>query len=197
MSNIAAASDLNEVKVIDGDGDVLLVIGATKQSLRVSSRALSVSPVFKSMLGPHFREGQQPRSTAGPVPILLPEDNYDGTRVMCQMLHLLKVESDEEHGSNCIYDYRAAAVTMKKYQVLDIFHYHLVGVLYEWLYDYPEEDAIDVVIEAVVLAYLLDCNEAFEKATAQLIKNCYDGTMTLLGTSVIDLLPASSLRTYH
>lgn len=47
----------DDIQVIDEEGDVIFIIGASKKKLKVSSVMLSrVSPVFKALLGPHFRE---------------------------------------------------------------------------------------------------------------------------------------------
>ena len=60
---------------IDPHGDVILIVGQDKKRLRVSAMMLfAASPVFKALLGPHFREGQRPRSASNPTEITLPDD---------------------------------------------------------------------------------------------------------------------------
>ncbi|KAK5692454.1 hypothetical protein LTR97_010763 [Elasticomyces elasticus] len=67
------------------DGDIILAIKGSLE-LRVSSLVLSmVSPVFKTMLGPHFAEGQALRhQSAGVLHILtLPDDDAQLMKVLC------------------------------------------------------------------------------------------------------------------
>ncbi|KAI7146128.1 hypothetical protein KC343_g14351 [Hortaea werneckii] len=72
---------------IAADGDVILALPQNLY-LRVSSNALTlVSPVFKAMLGPRFREGKEPRSSDCPIEIPLPEDDGVAMKHLCLLLH--------------------------------------------------------------------------------------------------------------
>ncbi|KAI7330491.1 hypothetical protein KC315_g5649 [Hortaea werneckii] len=72
---------------VDADGDIILALPKNLY-IRVSSAVLSlVSPVFKAMLGPHFREGNQPRSSAHPNEIPLPEDDGIAMKHLCLLIH--------------------------------------------------------------------------------------------------------------
>ncbi len=80
---------------IDPAGDILLVVGKNHESdapLLVSSNFLSFSsPVFATMLSERFKEGQDlaaSRSNSSPYRLELPEDEYDGMRMLCNLLHL-------------------------------------------------------------------------------------------------------------
>ncbi|TKA72575.1 hypothetical protein B0A55_07218 [Friedmanniomyces simplex] len=60
--------------VLAEDGDVLTLLN-DQSRIRTSSIVLSLaSPVFKKMLGPHFFEGQAPRSAEEPKQIALMDD---------------------------------------------------------------------------------------------------------------------------
>lgn len=69
--------------------------------IHVSSHLLSYSsPVFKSMLDPHFKEGMT-LATSSSVEIPLPDDDFRAMTTLCRVLHLrtATVESkpDAEH----------------------------------------------------------------------------------------------------
>ena len=72
---------------VAADGDLVLAL-PEELYIRVSSNALSlVSPVFKAMLGPRFREGNEPRSSDRPIEIPLPEDDGIAMKHLCLLLH--------------------------------------------------------------------------------------------------------------
>ncbi|PPJ57385.1 hypothetical protein CBER1_01434 [Cercospora berteroae] len=75
---------------IDPDGDVVLVCGKANGSerLRVSSKVLSLaSPVFKTMLGPNFKEGKK-LSELGTLDLPLPDDDGADMMIICNILHM-------------------------------------------------------------------------------------------------------------
>ncbi|SMY21394.1 unnamed protein product [Zymoseptoria tritici ST99CH_1A5] len=76
--------------VIIEEGDTLLVCADAEElgKLRVSSIILKhTSPVFKAMLGPHFAEGQVPRSALHPQELHCPEDDWHAMKCLMQLLH--------------------------------------------------------------------------------------------------------------
>lgn len=59
----------------------------SSNKIRVCSYLLSPgSPVFKSMLDPHFKEGTT-LATSSSVEIPLPEDNFEAMTTLCRILH--------------------------------------------------------------------------------------------------------------
>ncbi|KAK5726164.1 hypothetical protein LTR17_012979 [Elasticomyces elasticus] len=75
-----------EVTLIE-EGDVKLVL-QNGTRVRVSSVVLSLaSPVFKKMLGPHYLEGQAPRSAEQPKEVQLPDDDPNAMGKMLALLH--------------------------------------------------------------------------------------------------------------
>ncbi|KAK5718721.1 hypothetical protein LTR15_008455 [Elasticomyces elasticus] len=67
------------------DGDVIMIL--REKRFRVSSVVLSLaSPVFKTMFGPNFLEGQAPRSAEQPKEIKL-EDGYSLEMLLALMHH--------------------------------------------------------------------------------------------------------------
>ncbi|KAF7197567.1 hypothetical protein HII31_01070 [Pseudocercospora fuligena] len=88
MSSIAAT--IGSPTEDKDDSDLILVVGADRQELRASSTVLSAhSPVFAAMFGPHFAEGKQLRDPTrnSPVQVWLPEDDFDGMRLLNGVLH--------------------------------------------------------------------------------------------------------------
>ncbi|KJY02091.1 hypothetical protein TI39_contig260g00005 [Zymoseptoria brevis] len=79
--------------IIIEEGDILLVCADAEElgKLRVSSIILKhTSPVFKAMLGPHFAEGQAPRSALHPQELHCPEDDWHAMECLMQLLHHCK-----------------------------------------------------------------------------------------------------------
>ncbi|KAI7182818.1 hypothetical protein D0869_05930 [Hortaea werneckii] len=72
---------------IAADGDIILALPKNLY-IRVSSAVLSlVSPVFKTMLGPRFKEGNEVRSSRHPIEIPLPEDDGTAMKHLCLLIH--------------------------------------------------------------------------------------------------------------
>ncbi|KAK4956309.1 hypothetical protein LTR10_005831 [Elasticomyces elasticus] len=87
------------------DGDVYLICGGAKgvaSKLRVSSVALKTgSPIFRKMLGPSFKEGQQ-LASKGFVDIPLKDDDPEAMTMLCRALHLQFVAMPEELNPNSL-----------------------------------------------------------------------------------------------
>ena len=79
----------------DPAGDVMLLVGPDKESIRTSSKVLSLaSPVFTKMLGPHFAEGQSlskqgslEKSAISPTEVTLPDDDPEAMIFFCDTIH--------------------------------------------------------------------------------------------------------------
>ncbi|KAE9984686.1 hypothetical protein BLS_001681 [Venturia inaequalis] len=77
---------------IDPRGDLLLIVGETKQPVLVSARVLQVAcEVFRAMLGPNFKEGQELErhnvQNSGPYTLPLPDEEPEPMEVLCRVLH--------------------------------------------------------------------------------------------------------------
>ena len=78
------AHDMAKVSVIDPEGDIVLVCGKTE--LQVSSKVLRLaSPVFTTLFGPKFAEGQATSRKASRIQ--LHDDDEDSMHFMCTVLH--------------------------------------------------------------------------------------------------------------
>ena len=83
-----------DISIFD-DGDVILAL-AQQVYLRVSSSVLiHASPVFKAMLRPNFKEGQDHRSASNPKEIAMPYDSASAMKDMCYLLHAQNVHDGE------------------------------------------------------------------------------------------------------
>ena len=79
----------------DSAGDLILLVGPDKESIRASSKVLSLaSPVFARMLGSHFAEGHSllekgsPENAAvSPTKLPLPEDDPEAMILFCDTIH--------------------------------------------------------------------------------------------------------------
>ncbi|RMY74134.1 hypothetical protein D0863_03429 [Hortaea werneckii] len=104
---------------IAADGDIILALPENRY-LRVSSTVLSlVSPVFKAMLGPHFREGNQPRSSDQPIEISLPEDDGIAMKHLCLLLHGRTGDSYSHGNRTFPTQLHALAVLADKYDCVE------------------------------------------------------------------------------
>ncbi|KAK5674445.1 hypothetical protein LTS10_012833 [Elasticomyces elasticus] len=69
------------------EGDVILIL-QNGLRVRASSVVLSLaSPVFKKMLGPHYLEGQVPRSAEQPKEVQLPDDDPNALNMLLALIH--------------------------------------------------------------------------------------------------------------
>lgn len=83
------------------DGDVLLILGETRR--RVSSVILSsASPVFKTMFGPNFAEGQGDRNAQNPKVVPLPEDKPLAMTRLCRILHHQRISPNAPQGQESL-----------------------------------------------------------------------------------------------
>ena len=71
---------------IDPDGDAIITIGKT--GFQVSSKALSLaSPVFKTLFGPNFAEGQFLTNNINARLVELHDDDPETLAIMCTLIH--------------------------------------------------------------------------------------------------------------
>ncbi|KAI5356901.1 putative BTB/POZ domain-containing protein [Septoria linicola] len=97
------------------EGDVTLVFGATEDAqttrIRVSSVVLSLgSPVFKAMLGPHFKEGQILK-TGSQLDLPLPDDDPEIMLLICEVMHMKRVTMNQPNPERLL----RLAVVVDKY----------------------------------------------------------------------------------
>ncbi|CAK1360674.1 hypothetical protein CB0940_06677 [Cercospora beticola] len=197
-------SDAADIEVVAPDGDLLLIVGDEKKmqkKLRVSSHTLSsTSPVFKAMFGPHFQEGQQLRgpSNRDPVEIPLPDDDPRAMVLVCHLLHGRQSPTEDE---KLVYqmDIFEVALIIDKYRVVDVLHWQIRGVFSHWLFDLDEDGYTAFsFVSTVAAAYLLNCDDAYNRATACFINHCEDEITELVDLpDMINTMPAQVLREFY
>jgi len=103
---------------IAAEGDVIFVLKQTR--LRVSSAILAnASPVFKTMFGPNFAEGQGQSSAGDPREVTLFDDDLQAMTRLCRILHHQNDTKDilltsTESYESCVDDLFALTVVSDK-----------------------------------------------------------------------------------
>lgn len=185
-----------DTELLAPDGDVILVVGSTAKRFRVSSEILTAaSPVFKTMLGPNFREGQQPRSSTEPVEVSLPEDDPGAMQGLCRLLHLdvFNTADTLTLGSQNIF---GIVVLADKYDAVTAIRWQARSALLSWLLNNSSKTDMVQVGHIVAAAYLICCSTAFEKATSHLITRAVGPLSSLLSAPFNTVLPAKILGEY-
>ncbi|UJO19943.1 uncharacterized protein CLAFUR5_09942 [Fulvia fulva] len=189
-----SATMATDQEEIASDGDVILVVGEETTRLRVSSMMLSAaSPVFKALLGPHFREGQQARSAADPVEIALPNNASEPVTWVCLLLHhKVALELEANKVTEKLFDF---AVTVDKYDCSEALRLQSRALLSQHAEDRPKRlrsDAADVRI--IETAYLLRDAKCFKQQTGRLITHLRgNSSMPQAIRRYIHMLPESVL----
>lgn len=113
------------VENIVPDGDVIMVVGAEKQAIRVSSHCLRyASMVFDAMLGPNWSEGQ--RLSVSNPPKALEEDDAEAMRTIFYVLHHRNDQVSEDLSAESVLD---LAIACDKYDL----HVALQYAIEKWL----------------------------------------------------------------
>ncbi|KAK5674447.1 hypothetical protein LTS10_012835 [Elasticomyces elasticus] len=159
--------------ILAEDGDVILVI-MKEQRVRVSSTVLALaSPVFKQMLGPHFLEGQAPRSAEQPVVIQLPEDGMWEMRDLLTWMHHRDVDVDMDRRFWDPVEFTCIAAHIDKYACSSALRLTVEAVLKRRLenidHGYGASYVYNQVAWTAKAAYLLGASELFTRATRRLI----------------------------
>lgn len=101
----------------DPDGDLKFILeqpGGENLALLVSSKIMSLaSPVFKAMLGPHFKEGKKRMNPDEPREVVLKEDDPEAIKWICWKLH-------HRHGLDMVIEMGAIhgiAIVIHKYDL--------------------------------------------------------------------------------
>jgi len=177
-------------------GDVILVVGSNENAIRVSSNIIvSHSPVFRVMLTGRFKEATDFKNTTTdtvPYELRLPDDNYEGLLLLCQILYH-QAQSAPEWLHTTPYQgrdilsrvleelkrFRHFAVAVDKYHCLTACKHlstNWLSALLRWTdlininRDYHEIN-LQIRFAIIELAYLLNDPLNFTKATSLAIYN--------------------------
>ena len=131
----------------------------------------TASPVFKTLFGPHFREGQEPRTAASPVEIALPDDDFTAMKMVCVSLHFLLVYPVVRPPMAA--KLLAFAITADKYALLDALHAQAGNYLYTWLDRNSTSAEPASLCNIIAASWVLGHIRAFYLATQQLIRTSH------------------------
>ncbi|KAK3637334.1 hypothetical protein LTR56_013683 [Elasticomyces elasticus] len=151
------------------DGDIILAVSGSLELL-VSSVALSMtSPVFKTMLGPHFAEGQALRHKSTEVPhvVTLPDDDAELMKALCLVSHrkykAVQVPENEAFRATFIIDLVALA---DKYDCMAILRFPAAS----WLVAVNTQSLIrSTKVACAEAAFKLDDATFFGRCTRSLV----------------------------
>lgn len=163
------------------DGDLILIVHGSRQ-LRVSSVVLcNTSKVFKAMLRSDFAEAQAFRNNKGattPVPLQLPDDDPEGTLLICTAIHLRDdlLPETVEHATILSF-----ATLADKYGCAHALK-HVAG---HWLCSASTREVEYRTFNIIKAAYLLDHLKSFALITSS-FPNVDDFNKTDRGLRTVD-----------
>ncbi|KAI7277483.1 hypothetical protein KC345_g6581 [Hortaea werneckii] len=152
------------------DGDIILALPQNLY-IRVSSAVLSlVSPVFKAMLSPRFREGNEPRSSLQPIEIPLPEDDGIGMKHLCLLLHG-RTDDSYSHGNRTFpSQLLILAILADKYDCVEAIALQTEAMLSRfWMYRAKKQLSIQQMSCLISAAALLGLAPLFHVFTKSLV----------------------------
>jgi hypothetical protein len=181
--------------VLAEDGDILLLL-ADGSRIRAYSTVLSLaSPVFKAMLGPHFKEGQERGSALSPKEISLPDDDPCSMKEIAYLLHFQTFDGSQPNDQTLAQAILRIAMLADKYGCTDAMHMLSHGLLSRFLTQRSTK-SLDLVrmYDLVAAAYLFNRPELFELFTRRImLDNCAPFASILTSKSGM-MLPTSVLR---
>ncbi|KAL1635334.1 hypothetical protein SLS56_001757 [Neofusicoccum ribis] len=167
------------ITTIDPDGDLVLDLGS-RSSLRVSSSVLKLaSPVFRTMLGPHFSEGKNIKnaSAANPMVLPLPDTHFGPMRIICETLHFREPSGTPIHETlreiATLVDYYDLASSMRLQN--EAWLKNSVEVMQK--FDYGMFASTNAGL--IYCARMLDAPEAFGAITNDCILRCVGSFLEL------------------
>ncbi|KAF2165590.1 hypothetical protein M409DRAFT_23883 [Zasmidium cellare ATCC 36951] len=172
-----AAVGSGGVDHISKNGDVVFYFPGTPTNgnnkitkIRVSSAILTMtSPVFATLLGPHFREGQEPRNPSSPLEIPLPEDDLQTMSDLCLLLHHICVP--EFALASDLDRVVAFAVAADKWDCTEALTLQSRGILLQALYHNVVSDDGVGLAKLATIAYCLNEEQIFADVVDTLMLN--------------------------
>ncbi|KAI9652420.1 MAG: hypothetical protein M1831_006829 [Alyxoria varia] len=156
--------------IIDGRGDVVLVVGYDTK-LRVSSSVLANAsePFANLLLSPNFKEGKQKQDhvsegTQEPLEVELPEDEPSGMLLLCQLLHHRGPTSVSKLSRE---ELVSIAVLANKYLIRRQFRYMLGEAI---IIPAPCQSDHNALFDYHVISYLLESSKLFMTASDYLVR---------------------------
>ncbi|KAI7476227.1 hypothetical protein KC351_g9588 [Hortaea werneckii] len=181
---------------VDADGDIILALSKNLY-IRVSSAVLSlVSPVFKAMLGPRFREGNQPRSSAQPNEIPLPEDDGIAMKHLCLLIHGRTGDSYSHGDRTFPTQIRALAILADKYDCVEAIALQAEAMLSRfWMHRANKQLVIQQMAAPITAAATLGLGPLFHVCTKSLVLDyCTPYSVANTGLTPLTLLKLEQQR---
>ena len=151
-----------QIEKIDEEGDLLVKSGAS--GFLVFSKILTLaSPVFKAMLKPGFKEGNQVRSVDNLLELLLPDDDPEALRVLFRGLHFLSKPDHFDFDMDL--QFRLSQLT-DKYDCAAPFVGDMVLLLRSHI---RFERGVEALGKLALTAFFFNCDEEFRLLTANLV----------------------------
>ncbi|KAI7221468.1 hypothetical protein KC333_g1726 [Hortaea werneckii] len=181
---------------VAADGDIILALPQNLY-IRVSSTALSlVSPVFKAMLGPRFKEGNEPRSSGQPNEIPLPEDDGIAMKHLCLLLHGRTGDSYSHGDRTFPTQLRALAIVADKYDCLEAIALPAEAMLSRfWMHRAKKQLFIQQMACLISAAAMLNLAPLFHVFTKSLVLDyCSPYSKESTGLPLCFLFPLEQQR---
>lgn len=194
--------NMTTIDIATTDGDILLMLGETR--LRVSSVILSsASPVFRTMLGPNFSEGQGDRSAENPKEIPLEDDDVATTTRFCRLLHHQNELPKKSHGQKPL-ELRAAAKELYDLAVLADKYNAVQSIRMAGAYLLSELGAnsraeampMEALLYLITTAFILEDSRHFILFTRRLVMDHAGNYSTIARHPALAWLPSLFLRKF-
>ncbi|PIA98225.1 hypothetical protein CB0940_06582 [Cercospora beticola] len=156
-----------EVHEVAPDGDVRLIFGSEEKGncthILVSSVFLSFgSPVFKAMLGPHFKEGATLASGTR-LDLPLPEDCPGAMLAICEVMHMKTSTCSIPSVDSLL----QVALLVDKYDCRAAMSY----AMKDWMRLAKSKCLDRNILNLFIIAYLMEFSKSFTKYGCALVAN--------------------------
>jgi hypothetical protein len=170
---------------ITSDGDVVLIVGADKVRLRVSSECLRyASKIFRAMFGPDWYEGQR-LSKDCPTDVELPEDDAYSMWILCSLIHYRNDLVPDHLTSREILQ---MSIAVDKYDLkLSLKH-----VISGWLKPRTTTEMVETG-QLLAAAFQLQCSKEFMEHTRTLLLDYTESYVDLMKDELVEqVLPSKT-----
>lgn len=186
MATITASST-----ICDPNGDLILIVGEKKHRIRVSSKILCLtSSVFRAMLGPNFKEGNElasgsvrqvspwpnvseyrSLSSSTPYELPLPDDDQKAMELFCNILHH-QAKSIPTRNDRSLSLLRELAIIANKYDCADSVKVYASGCIDWWMLKENYSLSVADSSHLILTTFLLDYPLEFKGITGRVIREC-------------------------
>lgn len=186
--------------IAKSDADIVLVLGDGETQLRVSSVILSsASPVFTTMLGPNFLEGQGDRSAQDPKEITLLDDDVNAMVRLCRLIHhqdnMPPTPNDKDSLAGVAEELLALVIVADKYRCIDSIRFAGECMLFNSASTAAFLDpSMGTLLHLVAAAYMLNDSRHFALFTRKLVLDTPKSYSLVMHCPALEVLPSELLR---